>query len=238
MIIDPHLLEAHPGTLHNVFDEVQEVLRGLPPLVKILRLPDKERKAALDRRYSELGVSTMHPDSIELLYGLYQKWGMDMVYCLSPVHKATYTAEAKQAILPEGAVVQKTITAMLNWKLFLITGAGDFIFGPKEQSALVRWLQKAGRLARHKSYRYRFNPNILVPEVDLLLLRGIVNPFFMPALEPGLSGIVVVPWPKEFAGYVLTIAISPVESLFLPMALFSEFLKEFIGDRTDLIYLY
>ena len=217
MIIDSHLLEANPDTLFTVFDEVQEVLGGLPLLAKILRLPDKERKAALDRRYSELGVSTMHPDSIELLYGLYQKWGMDMVYCLSPVHKATYSAEDKQAFLPEGAVVHKTISAMVNWKLFLITGAGPFIFGAREQSALVRRLQKAGRMARHKSYHFKFNPRVLVPEVDLLQLRGVVNPFFMPALEPGLSGVVVVPWPKEFAGYVLTIAISPVESVLLPL---------------------
>jgi hypothetical protein len=237
MNIDPRLLEANPGTLFNVFYEVQEVLKGLPPLSKTLHLPYKERIGALYERYSALGVTTLHPDSFELLYSLYQKWEMDMVAHLSPKHEATYKAEDKQAILPEGVMVQKTITVMLNWKLFLITGAGPFIFGPKEQKALVRMLQLTRQLARHKPYRFHFNPRILVPEVDLLQLRGIVNPFFMPALEPGLHAIVVVPWPKEYAGYVLAIALSPVESLLLPLSLFNEFLKGFIQERTDLIFL-
>jgi len=224
--IDLDRLKASPATIWEVFLEVEQTLAGLPLLSETLRQTDGQRTAALQKRAALLGVATMHPESLLLLTRLFRDEGLEMADYLSERHAATLDASEKQALLPAGVHVQKTVTLLLDGKLLLVTSIGDGELGRKERIALLKRLG----LSRETPHHFRFNPPNIVPESDLGQLRGIVNPFIQPDRDIVLGALVHLPWPEAWAAEEVAVSISPCESVRVPLQSYWSILSRYIAE--------
>ena len=222
MDIDLDLLEREPGAIWSVFAEVEQRISLLPPLQEALRQPYMQRDRALYERSALLGMATLHPISLLVLAQLFQDAGLDIADYLYGPHPPSLLAREKQALLPAGVHVQKTVSLLLGGRLLLITSVGDHLLLREERFVIA---EKLG-LSRKEARQATLNPESFVAERELGVLRGMISPFLPPGYGANLTALVHTTW-KYTAGSV-AISLSPCESLFIPLHAYGRMLASYV----------
>jgi hypothetical protein len=128
----------------------------------------------------------------------------------------THTALDKQRVLPEGIVVQKTISVEVRTKtaihLALVTGAGDFSLTAPVKRTIMQIL--AG-----KSARFTINPEDYPAEILSGLPDGMVSPFLPPDSHrrSPLEAIFLLPPRTTATQKEVAISLALSSSLILPL---------------------
>jgi hypothetical protein len=225
---DLALLEQEPEAMLAYHREIQRrIAYLLPPLAETLRLTESAgRQAGLSERASLLGVATLGPDSLLLLAQLFREEGLEMPDHLFGPHPATLRAREKQALLPEGVHVQKTVSLLLGGRLILVTMIGDRLLERAEQFAIARNLGLSCRAAHQAT----LNPPGCITEQMFGLLRGMVSPFLPAGFGTGLHAVVQLAWPAvwEDGGQSVAISLSPCESLLIPLRCYRPILRRYV----------
>src|SRR6266852_346616 len=121
---------------------VEQRLSWLPPLQHTFASwhtsGATEAAPILDRREAVLGAATLSGASLRLLYesaslhiqalhpfGPLSAWHTRPLHQRIACHAASHSAAQTQAVLPPGALVQKTVTVEMAGKLLLCICAGD-----------------------------------------------------------------------------------------------------------------
>ncbi len=221
-------LEQDPDAILGYHQEIQRCIAYLlPPLRETLRLTaSAELHASLSERASALGVATLRPDSLLLLAQLFREEGLDMTDQLFGLHPATLHAREKQALLPGGIYVQKTVSLLLGGRLVLVTRIGDHVLGRAERFALAANLGLSCKEARQAT----LNPPGCIAEQAFGLLRGMVSPFLPAGFETGLYAVVQLSWPQvwEDEDQSVAISLSPCESLLIPLRCYRLMLHRYV----------
>ncbi len=227
--VDPARLEQEPGALLGYHQEIQHRIASLlPPLGETLKLTECARiQTRLNERESALGIATLRADSLLLLSRFFRDEGLDIADHLFGPHPATLRAREKQALLPRGVHVQKTVSLLLGGRLLLVTSVGDHQFKRAERFALASYLG----LSRKASHRATLNPPCCIAERDFGLLRGMVSPFLPPGFGTGLHAVVQLSWPQDWEddGQHVAISLSPCESLLIPLRCYRRILHQYVG---------
>jgi hypothetical protein len=221
-------LEQDPGAIHGYHQEIQSrIAYLLPPLEETLRLTeDAGLHAKLCERASALGIATLRPDSLLLLAQLFREEGLEMADHLFGPHVATLRARGKQALLPVGAQVQKTVSLLVGGRLVLVSWIGDRLLGRTERFALAA---KLG-LSRSAARQATLNPPGCVAEQEFGLLRGMVSPFLPAGFGTCLHAVAQLSWPQvwEDEGRSVAISLSPCESLLIPLRCYHRLLSKYV----------
>lgn len=221
-------LEQDPGAIHGYHREIRRrIVYLLPPLEETLRLREGAwLHARLSERVSALGIATLRPDSLLLLAQLFREEGLEMADHLFGPHAATLRAREKQALLPVGAQVQKTVSLLVGDRLVLVTWIGDRLLGRAERLALAA---KLG-LARKEARQATVNPPGCVAEQEFGLLRGMVSPFLPTGFGKRLHAVAQLSWPQvwEDEGRSVAISLSPCESLLIPLRCYRRILHKYV----------
>ncbi len=221
-------LEHDPGAIHRYHQEIQRrIAYLLPPLEEALRLREAAGlHARLCERASALGIATLRPDSLLLLAQLFREEGLEMVDHLFGPHAATLHAREKQALLPVGAQVQKTVSLLVGGRMVLVTWIGDRLLGRAERFALAA---KLG-LSRSAARQATLNPPGCVAEQEFGLLRGMVSPFLPADFGKRLHAVAQLSWMQvwEDEGQSVAISLSPCESLLIPLRCYRRILCHYV----------
>jgi hypothetical protein len=136
---------------------------------------------------------------------------MSVSLFLAVSHSATQT----QAVLPPGALVQKTVTVEMAGKLLLCTCVGDRKLERTQVRAVAHALALPRRAVKHCS----INPSTCDPVVEYGMLPGMVSPFVSPLRKTRVAAVVLLPWPRwwEEQGREVAVSLSLWESLLLPL---------------------
>jgi hypothetical protein len=235
--VDLARLEQEPDALLGYHQEIQHRIENLlPPLGETLRLTERTRiQIRLNERESALGIATLRADSLLLLSRFFREEGLDIAGHLYGPHPATLRAQEKQAVLPRGVHVQKTVSLLLGGRLLLVTSIGDRQFKRAERFALASHLG----LSHRASQRATLNPSGCIAERDFGLLRGMVSPFLPPGFGTGLHGVVQLSWPQEWEddGQYVAISLSPCESLLIPLRCYRRILHQYFGRIIPVVCL-
>ncbi len=221
-------LEQDSGAIHGYHLEIQRrIVYLLPPLEETLRLTEGAGlHARLSERASALGIATLRPDTLLLLAQLFRGEGLEMADHLFGPHAATLHAREKQALLPEGIQVKKTVSLLVGGRLVLVTSVGDHLLGRAERFALAA---KLG-LSRSAARQATLNPPGCVAEQEFGLLRGMVSPFLPAGFGTRLRAIAQLSWPQvwEDDGQSVAISLSPCESLLIPLRCYRRILYHYV----------
>ena len=174
---------------------VEQRLSCLPPLQHTFEFRHTsggtEAVHLLELREAVLGAATLSGVSLRLLYEIaslpiqarqsfepVSAWHTRPLHERIVSHAASHSAAQTQAVLPPGALVQKTVTgAMAGW-LLLCTCVGDREPGPKHLRAVAHALA----LPRRAVKRCSINPATCDPVEECGMLPGMVSPFVSPLL--------------------------------------------------------
>ena len=182
----------------------------------------------LDRREAVLGAATLSCASLRLLYeiasqhiqalhtsGQASAWHTRPVHQRIAFHAASHSAAQTQAVLPPGALVQKTVTVEMAGKLLLCTCVGD----RKLERTHLRAVAHVLALPRRAARRCSINPSTCDPVEECGMLPGMVSPFLPPLQRTRLAAVVLLPWPRwwEEQGQEVAVSLSLWESLLLPL---------------------
>ena len=221
-------LEQDPGAIHGYHQEIQHrIAYLLPPLEETLRLTEGAGlHARLSERASALGIATLRPESLLLLMRFFREEGLEMADHLLGPHAATTQAREKQAFLPGGVQVQKTVSLLVGGRLILVTWIGDRLLGRAERFALAA---KLG-LSRSAARQATLNPPGCAAEQEFGLLRGMVSPFLPAGFGTGLCAVAQLSWPQvwEDEGQSVAISLSPCESLLIPLRCYRRILYHYV----------
>jgi hypothetical protein len=227
--VDLGRLEQEPGALQGYHQEIQHRIANLlPPLGETLQLTERTGiQSRLSERESALGIATLRADSLLLLSQFFREEGLGIADHLFGPHPATLRAREKQALLPRGIHVQKTVSLLLGCRLLLITSVGDRQFKRAERFSLAAHLG----LSRKASHRATLNPPGCITEREFGLLRGMVSPFLPPGLGTGLHAVVQLSWPRKWEDddQHVAISLSPCESLLIPLRCYRRILHQYVG---------
>jgi hypothetical protein len=182
----------------------------------------------LELREAMLGAGTLSSASLRLLYEIASQhiqalsdveplpaWHARPVHERLALHAASYTAAQTQAVLPPGALVQKTVTVDMAGKLLLCTCVGD----QKLERTYLRAMAEALALPRRAVKHCTINPSTCDPVVEYGMLPGMVSPFLPPLRKTRVAAVVLLPWPGrwEEQGREVAVSLSLWESLLLPL---------------------
>lgn len=130
-------------------------------------------------------------------------------------HEATLSASETQSVLPQGVLVQKTVSLKMGGKLIVCSCVGD----ERLERQHVRDIASALALPRRASGRCTINPGRLDPVAVFGMAAGMISPFFPPQRQTRVDALVLVPWPPEWEDQQreVTVSLSLWESLLLPL---------------------
>ncbi len=231
--LDLARLEHDPVAIWEYYQEIERRIALLAPLGEILRQTSSAaRSAGLSERESALSVATLCPDSLLLLAQLFREEGLEMADHLFGPHAATLHACDKQALLPRGVQVLKTVSLLLGERLLLVSRIGDQVLSRAQRRAIAAALG----LSRKATRQATLNPLGLVAERELGLLRGMVSPFLPAGYGTNLYAVVQLPWPAawEDAGQCVAISLSPCESLLVPLRCYRRILRRYVRQSIPL----
>ncbi len=216
---------THLSTLSQLFSY-------LFPLTEVFETWDTMRAMQSIRplmvREQVLGAATLPGTSLQLLcevaYTLLQGIPSGVHSTLGnkcPLHQrvvwhaATLSAEETQAVLPLGALVQKTITVELDGRLILCSGVGTQPITRPQIHDLAAHLS----LPRKSTKRCTLNPVTCDPVKEFEMLPGMVSPFLRPQRTTRLTALALLSWPRywEELAYEVAISLSLWESVLLPL---------------------
>ena len=224
-------------TLANL-SVLEEVLYDLPPLEGIFLHWHTTGGTALtpgitslfSQREQMLGSATLPGASMQVLAAcaseclhqlptdeLSTAWETRPLHARLLRHIPSYSAEQTQALLPPGALAQKTVTLVLGDARLLCTGAGSRNLSRRERRAMAEALGLPSRASKHGV----LNPPPHASVERFGMLPGmVVSPFLSPTRQNGLTALVLLPWPKRWDAQAREVAISLSlwESLLLPLS--------------------
>jgi len=188
----------------------------------------REAVQFLELREAVLGAATLSCASLRLLYeiasqhiqalhtsGQVSAWHTRPVHERITLHAASHSGAQTQAVLPPGALVQKTVTVEIAGKLLLCTCVGD----RKLERKHLRAVADALALPRRAVKQCSINPSTCDPVVEYGMLPGMVSPFLPPLRKTRVAAVVLLPWPGwwEEQGREVAVSLSLWESLLLPL---------------------
>jgi hypothetical protein len=212
----------------------EQQLSRLPPLEDLLfrwhtrGLSRRDILADLSAREKVLGSATLSGESIRLLYELtsahiqglqtlkhLSDWYRRPLYERLVWHAASHSAAETQALLPVGALVQKTVSVAMAGTLLLCTTAGTQNLARDH----LRIIAKALVLPRHAARSCTMNPGSCDPVEEFEMLPGMISPFLRPLRRTGLAAVALVPWQqvREEQETEVAVSLSLWESLLLPL---------------------
>lgn len=203
------------------FTLISKLFKSTPSISNLFEETEKDITIyqTLLKREKKLSAATMSAEGVKLLLEILKQEGINDFDGRIIYHNASISAEEKQALLPN-AIIQKTITIVIENKFVLCSGLGNF----KVRSRLLKKLAKQLDLPRcNHSY---INPAAFVPEVELGLLRGMVSTFFSPNRITRLN-LVALLRPLENSPKEVAISLSPFESLLIPTNIFPSVVKKY-----------
>ncbi len=251
-------------SVHTTPVDVQDAeqrLNHLPPLEELFLhwyLDSGNREgssatvhASLLQREQELGPMTLSAASLQLLYkkatrclAQYAATHQQNAWKSRPLHDriirhaASLTALQKQAYMPTGVVVQKTVTVMLGETCILCTGAGTYQLARGQLRHIARTLALSSNAA---SYAI-INPASVNPVERYGMQPGMVSSFLPPGRTTGLAAIVLLPLPSaciEQENHEPTqevaISLSLWESLLLPLHCFHPLVADYCSHACPTI---
>ena len=209
---------------------VEQRLSWLPPLQQTFASwhtsGATEAAPILDRREAVLGAATLSGASllyeiaslhIQALHPLepLSTWHTRPLHERIAFHAASHSAAQTQAVLPPGALVQKTLTVAMAGRLLLCTCVGDRKLERKHLRAVADALALPRRAVKHCS----INPSTCDPVEEFGMRPGMVSPFLPPLQSTRLAAVVLIPWPRwwEEKGREVAVSLSLWESLLLPL---------------------
>jgi hypothetical protein len=211
---------------------LEQVFSGLPPLQSLFETWDltgtTHSSPMLMLREQKLGAATLPGTVLQLLYKIaathfqhvrddkdIAQWEQRLLHQRLVRHAATRSAEETQAVLPPGALVQKTITVEMDGMLILCSGAGDQLVTRTHLHHLAAKLS----LSRRATKRCTLNPATCDPVNEFEMLPGMVSPFLRPQRPTRLSAVALLPWPQhwEEQGFEVAVSLSLWESVMLPL---------------------
>src|SRR5712692_5339754 len=217
---------------HIDFLPVEQRLSCLPPLQHTFASwhtsGATEGVTHLELREAVLGAATLSGASLRLLYeiaslhiqalhalGQVSAWHTRPLHQRIASHAASHSAAQTQAVLPPGALVQKTVTVAMAGRLLLCTCVGDQELERKHLRALAHELALLRRAAR----RCTINPSTSDPVEECGMRPGMVSPFLPPLQSTRMVAVVLIPWPRwwEEKGREVAVSLSLWESLLLPL---------------------
>ncbi len=159
----------------------------------------------LKLREAVLGAATLSCASLRLLYEIaslhiqalrdvepVSVWHTRPMHERIAFHAASHSAAQTQAVLPPGALVQKTVTVEMAGKLLLCTCAGDRKLERTHLRAVAHALALPRRAVEHCS----INPSTCDPVVECGMLPGMISPFVSPLRKTRVAAVVLLPWPR------------------------------------------
>jgi len=170
---------------------VEQRLSCLPPLQQTLASwhtsGATEGAPILELREALLGAATLSCASLRLLYEIASQH-IQALHPFEPVsawhtrplhehivsHAASHSAAQTQAVLPRGALVQKTVTVAMAGRLLLCTCVGDQELERKHLRAVADALALPRRAGKHCT----INPSTCDLVEEFGMLPGMVSPFF------------------------------------------------------------
>jgi len=207
-------------------------LSRLPPLRQTFEAwhssGSSEASHALERRAALLDAATLSPAGLRLLYDIASRqiealrisgeasdWLTRPLHQRIVYHAATHSAAQTQAVLPAGALVQKTVTVAIGGQWLLCTRIADQEFARKQLGALAQALALPQRAAK----RCTINPDTCDPVREYGMQPGMVSPFLCPLHRTKLAALVLIPWPQEWDEREQegAVSLSLWESLLLPL---------------------
>lgn len=137
-------------------------------------------------------------------------------------HQRSITAGEKQALLPQGVFVQKTVTLRMAEHLFLVSGIGDF----RLTRSIYQWLAEQSRLSRASAKQREINPPWLPARSATGLEEGMVSPFIPPAFSaaPFKAVVLLSLLPSLEEDALVGISLSLADSLLFPVTRLNEFI--------------
>jgi hypothetical protein len=187
-----------------------------------------EPVALLHLRERLLGAATLPGASLRLIYEIMarQLEALQAFEQLStafrrPLHQrivrhvATQSATQTQAVLPQGVLVQKTVSLEIAGKLIVCSSLGDL----KLERQKVRDIGRVFALPRKALKHVTINPRTVDPVAAFGMADGMVSPFFHPQRPSRVDALVLIPWPRlwEDQEKEVAISLSLWESLLLPV---------------------
>jgi hypothetical protein len=187
-----------------------------------------EAAHALTLREQLLGAATLPAAGLSLIYEVVTRqleaiqsmnhlsaWYKRPVHQRLVRHAATISASEKQAVLPQGVLVQKTVSVEMAGRLLLCSRIGD----QKLARQQMRAIQAALSLPRWAATHTTINPPSYEPTVEFGIQVGMVSPFLPPLRPMRVAALVLLPWPMVWEDQEREVAISLSlwESLLLPL---------------------
>lgn len=166
---------------------------------------------SLRQREFQYGTATLPGASLVLIYWIASQL-VDNLSQRICIHRATYSAQETQAILPQEVLVQKTVTVVLGGKLLLWTSIGDRMQAIQQRRVVATALGVCRQAAKHTT----INPPSISSEEEFGMAAGMVSPFLPPLRRTRLSAVVQDVWPRDQEQNV-AISLSLYESLILPV---------------------
>lgn len=183
---------------------------------------------ALEARTRALGVATLPSLTLLHLFSLYQRYVSADLSAAVLWHQPSTTARQKAALLPEGYLVQKSVTVQFEDSLVLCSGIGDFTMSNGLLREIARALNLKNRVHKHR----QINPSWAYPPEYLYgILEGIVSPFLPVGRVRDLLAVVFLAAPTSTADETrqVVISLSPFESLAVPLGCFQSLLYAYAG---------
>ncbi len=182
----------------------------------------------LELREAVLGAATLSCASLRPLYEIaslhiqalrdvepVSAWHTRPMHQRIAFHAASHSAAQTQAVLPPGALVEKTVTVDMAGKLLLCTCVGD----QKLERTHLRAVAHALALPRRTAKHWSINPSTCDPVVEYGMLPGMVSPFVSPLRKTRVATVVLLPWSRrwEEQGREVAVSLSLWKSLLLPL---------------------
>jgi hypothetical protein len=234
------------------FPPVEQILSCLPPLQHTFASwhtsGSTETAHFLELREAALGAATLSSASLRLLYEIASQqiqalrdveplsaWHARPVHERITLHAASYSAAQTQAVLPPGALVQKTVTIAMAGKLMLCTCVGD----RKLERTHLRAVADALALPRRGVKHCSINPSTCDPVVEYGMLPGMVSPFLLPLQKTRVAAVVLLPWPRwwEDQGREVAVSLSLWESLLLPLRCLKDIVRSYARSPYPPVHL-
>jgi hypothetical protein len=217
---------------------LEEVLYDLPPLEGVflhwhthgVTATTAGMSSLFARRKQLLGPTTLSGESIQLLYecandslrrlhlpmvDLHSPWDGRPLHARLLRHGPSLSSSETQALLPQGVLVQKTVSITLADSLLLCTSAGT----RRVTRQQLQTLSAALALPRRSVKQCTINGLTANPVEFFAMQPGMVSPFLHPTRDSAFGALVLLPWPKRWEAQEREVAISLSlwESLVLPL---------------------
>jgi len=205
----------------------ERALRDLPTIEEVFQFFDTPTwQEQLRQRRLLLKEGMLSEDSIGRLCASARAMGVNGFEHRALTHPPSFSASAKQAILPANVFVQKTVSVKIGMKHILCTGIGDWNTSKALKKMIVSTLDLPLKSVRD----FSLNPTSINPIVHLGMWPGMVSPFLKTKLPHTLEAIIILTPQHYDDEQQFSVSLSLYESLLLPVAHFTELIRAFLSE--------